>query len=324
MTEANLTHSSPFSARFLAWMHERFPFANAILMFIIYLTTAALARFTTGTGTGTGPIHLGLDDIASCLVTWSFFLLLRVFDEHKDYALDVKNHPQRVLQRGLITLNHLKIAGGLAIVMQLAWSSYRDGGAAHSLLAWGIMFGWTCLMGKEFFCGEWLERHLTLYAFSHMLVMPLIIWWLANLAVPGTSLNSLIEGMMTLAFLSGFCFEITRKTRGPEEERETVDSYSKIFGTRGSAFVVMGLLTGMFLNQLCLLRLVRPDGPVWAILLMSAAFLFGIRQLFRFVKSPSLAGREANEKAVALTMVAGYAVLNAAIVAERGISLSGV
>ena len=54
------------------------------------------------------------------------------------------------------------------------------------------------------------------------MVMPLIVWWLANMALPHTALSLPLAAMMSLAFISGFCFEITRKTKGPEEERDTI------------------------------------------------------------------------------------------------------
>lgn len=306
---------SPFATRFLAWMKERFPFANALLFFILYLTTAAVVRAVAG-----GEIALSLHDAAGCLVTWSFFLLLRIFDEHKDYAQDCQNHPQRVLQRGFITLAQLRVAGAIAIALQLGAALWLDGGIGSVTLAWLAMFGWTCLMGKEFFIPEWLGRHLTWYAISHMLVMPLIVWWLAQLAAPGAAMSPELGVLMLLAFVSGFCFEITRKTRGPEEERDSVDSYSRIFGTRGAAVVVMALVTAMVACQLWLLALLSGGFPLWAVLVLAGFLMLGLRQLARFMAAPDAAGRGKNEATVALTMLAGYVVLIAAAFVRHGVN----
>lgn len=317
MTTQSLTLSAPLSARFLAWMRERFPFANALLFFILYLTTAAVVRSTLD-----GAISLSFQDLAGALVTWSFFLVLRVFDEHKDYELDCKNHPQRVLQSGLITLKHLRVAGALAIASQILWSVYLDQGIGQVSAAWLAMFVWTCLMGKEFFVADWLNRHLTWYAVSHMLVMPLIVWWLANLAMPGTSLSPTLQVMMLLAFISGFCFEITRKTKGPEEERETVESYSRIFGTRGSAFVVMTLVIAMVLNQVWLISLMSGQLILWAMIILAAFLTLSLYQLASFMRAPTAKGREKNEAVVALTMLAGYAVVIAVAITGNGLALT--
>ena len=314
----DLTLSSPWPARFMAWVHQRFALPNALLFFILYITAAVVARSAAG-----GEIALGGLDVLACVVTWSYFLLLRVFDEHKDYELDCLNHPQRVLQSGLITLNHLKIVGGVTLVLQLGFSLARDSGFGPTMTAWALMFAWTCLMGKEFFIEEWLNKHLTWYAVSHMLVMPLTVWWLANMAVPGIELSLTLQSLMLLAFISGFCFEITRKTKGPEEERDTIESYSRIFGTQGSAAVVMLLVTAMVANQIWLINLLSPAHfPIWAGVVLIVFWLMGIKQLLAFVKSPSTAGREKNEKSVALTLLAGYAVVIGVVLSLHGVVLA--
>lgn len=313
----SLTIASPFGSRFLAWLRERFPFANALLFFILYLATAAVVRAGQA-----GHLELSLGDLIGCLVTWSFFLLLRVLDEHKDYALDCQNHPQRVLQRGLIELRHLKVVGLLAVAAQGLWSLWLDQRIGQVTLAWVALLAWTGLMAKEFFIHDWLNRHLTWYAVSHMLVMPLVVWWLANLALPGIRLSPSLLSLMALAFISGFCFEITRKTKGPEEERDSIDSYSRIFGTRSSAVLVVVLVSAMLLNQLWLIRLLVAQLPIWAPVLLLVFYVLALRQLIAFIRLPSAALRGKNEAFVALTMLAGYAVLIAVVAAEHGLSLT--
>ena len=258
-------------------------------------------------------------------MTWSLFLVIRIFDEHKDYALDVVNHPQRVLQSGLITLKHLKVLGVVAVVAQILFSFYADGfsfgGATISYL---IMLAYLCLMGAEFFCGEWLEKRLTLYAFSHMLIMPLIVYWLANLAVPNVLLSEPLIVMMVLAFISGFCFEITRKTKGIEEERDTVDSYSRIFGTKGSAYIVMLLVSMMLACQVALLFSLSV--AYIAVYLIPLILMYGVamRQVMKFIADATVKGREKNEAAVAINMLLGYCVIIIAALINNGMTGSWV
>ena len=321
-----MTHSivinDPLPRRIVAWMNERFPFANALLFFVVYLTSATVARSALEQ-----EIQFSLMDLLVCLITWSFFLVIRIFDEHKDYALDVLNHPKRVLQSGLITLNHLKLLAVISIAVQFVFSVYTDGftlGAAT--LSWLILFVYLSLMGVEFFCGEWLEKRLALYAFTHMMIMPLIVFWLANLAVPGADLTDVLTTplfvMMLLAFVSGFCFEIARKTRGPEEERDTVDSYSKIFGTKGSAYVVMALIAAMLVCQIVLLNSMQIT-HLWVYsLVLLATFALAIKQVFSFVSAPSLKAREKNEAVIAINMLIGYLVVIVAACVNNGIAWS--
>ena len=308
------------SSRIFAWMDERFPFKNALLFFILYLTSAVVARSTLD-----GEVQVSLVDVLACIVTWSLFLVIRIFDEHKDYALDVVNHPQRVLQSGLITLKHLKVLGAVAVVVQLVFSLYSDGFAfGGATISYLIMFTYLCLMGAEFFCGEWLEKRLTLYAFSHMLIMPLIVFWLANLAVPNAVLNESLMVMMLLAFISGFCFEITRKTKGIEEERDTVDSYSRIFGTKGSAYIVMLLVSMMLLSQGALLFVLDVNYIGWLLIPLILMYGVAIRQVNRFIANSTIEGREKNEAAVAVNMLIGYLVIIIAVLVNNGMTGSWV
>lgn len=321
-----MTHSivinDPLPRRIVAWMNERFPFANALLFFVVYLTSATVARSALEQ-----EIQFSLMDLLVCVITWSFFLVIRIFDEHKDYALDVLNHPKRVLQSGLITLNHLKLLAVISIAVQLVFSVYTDGftlGAAT--LSWLILFVYLSLMGVEFFCGEWLEKRLALYAFTHMMIMPLIVFWLANLAVPSANLTDALTTplfvMMLLAFVSGFCFEIARKTRGPEEERDTVDSYSRIFGTKGSAYVVMALIAAMLVCQILLLNSMQIT-HLWVYsLVLLATFALAIKQVFSFVSAPSLKAREKNEAVIAINMLIGYLVVIVAACVSNDIAWS--
>ncbi len=315
MDAVTTTHSMPLMFRILAWMDARFPHNRTILFFLLYFVSAIVARFITDESA----IQIKSSDLFGCLATWSFFLLLRIFDEHKDYEIDLINYPDRVLQRGLITLDHLKVLAVACIALQLSWVIFLDKGLGNAFYSWGLLFLFACLMTKEFFCGPWLEKHLTIYAFSHMLSMPLVIWWLANMACPGVVLDEVMLALMSLAFISGFCFEITRKTRGPEEERDSVDSYSKVFGTKGSALVVMILLISMVINQIIILLMLCEKTPYWGILVIIISLVFGLTQLIRFIISPSEKGRETNEASVALTGMVGYVTLIVITLAERGV-----
>jgi 4-hydroxybenzoate polyprenyltransferase len=318
MTASALTPQSPLRQRLAAWFGERFPPANALLFFILYLTCAVVARHLHGA------VTLSLADLVGCLVTWSWFLLLRIFDEHKDYQLDLLNHPHRILQSGLITLAHLRVIAAIAIASQILWSLWLDQwqpGAATA--AWMLAFFWTCLMGKEFFCGAWLEKRLTLYAFSHMLVMPLIVWWLMNLGVPGLPLSTSVATLMALAFISGFAFEITRKTRGVEEERPTVDSYSRIFGVRGAAVVILLLALLMLLTQLALIVQLTGTVPLWAGVILLAGLGLPLWTLSRYWQSATAKARSHNESAIALLMLIGYAVIIAVALSSAPVAVLG-
>lgn len=325
---SGLTPASPWFSRFNAWLAERFPLANGILFVVLYLTVAVLVRAVTQTG----EIPFSWFDLWGALLTWSFFLLIRIFDEHKDFDKDLLNHPQRVLQSGLIRLRDLKHVGLLAMLAQLATVLWLDAGlgldagfdgmmAGGVTAAWLALLAWLLLMGKEFFCGEWLEKRLTLYAVSHMLIMPFLVAWLAQLAQPGSGLNVAVWGVSVMALFSGFAFEITRKTWGPEEERDTIDSYARIFGIPLAITVISLLLLAMVAAQALLVALLVAAPLVqlaaWGVIALVALASLWALQSFR--RSPSAATRKRNEAAVGLATLLGYLVVTLAVMLSRGV-----
>ncbi len=299
-----------------AWAEERFPLAHGALFLVLYVAAVLYGRFSTGDG----PLTLGLEDAWGFLATWSFFLMLRVFDEHKDYALDCRNHPERVLQRGLVTLGHLKGVGALAIVFQLGVSLWLDWGLGPIAWRWLLVMGWTLLMAREFFCGEWLKRRLLLYAASHMAVMPMALLWMASMGAVGRPLHQSSALVALLSFLLGAAVELTRKTWAPVEERETVDSYNRVFGARRAPLVVMGfLVAAAAVEAVVLRRIVGAQGPTWQAAVLVAASL-PVLSLYVFRRCPSASGRRRNEATVALFVFTAYGLLAAALVVKRGLA----
>lgn len=334
-----LSMQSPLIRRFYAWVQERFPLANALLFFALYaaalvsgqvLSGLALSRSTHYKMSGPlpalsmqEPIKLTLTFALGFLGAWGYFLLLRVYDEHKDYALDVKNYPDRVLQSGLITLNHLKVAGVLAALVQLGVTLWLGQGAGPALWCWLVVMGWSALMAKEFFIGEWLEKRLVLYALSHMIVMPMALVWMAHLGAGGQWLQPEIGWLAGASFFSGAAFEVTRKTRAPEEERDTVDSYARVLGLKPACLTILTFLACSVGCQLMLLGAALPQGPglVWSIA-CALPLTLPIFQLVKFMREPLLKHRKANEASVALAMLSGYIILIAAMITTHHATLS--
>ena len=305
----NLTLKSPWILRFLGWMKERFPIENGILFFVLYLTAVALGRtFATETES-----LFKMTDIFGCIASWTFFLLLRIYDEHKDYEIDCQNYPERVLQKGLITLKDLKIIGFLCITYQLIYCLYLDRGIGPVTLTWVCITAYSFLMTVEFFIGEWLSKRLVLYALSHMIIMPMIIFWLVSMGIGKSPFIYEINLFSILAFFSGFSFEITRKTRAPEEERDTVDSYSKIMGIKGCVSIIISLLVGIgFLGKMLVNASTKQ--PFQGVYLFYICLIVSIGHLLYFTIKPSLKGRERNEALVGTGMLSVYATLIWALV----------
>jgi 4-hydroxybenzoate polyprenyltransferase len=221
---------------FLAYLNERFPpIANVLLILTYYSSNQFLAIVLTRPGQA---MHYDRWSFFGMLMLVSFFFHIRVFDEHKDYEEDCRHYPHRVLQSGRITLRHLKIAVAIAIAIQLIAVLARG---PQAFTAWAIAFAFTLLMLREFFAAAFLKRHFVLYATSHMLIMPLLSLLVFSFATERWPWEA-PRWFWVYAFVGFFVtfnWEVSRKIRAPEEEREGVDSYTKIFGTFGAAYAVL-------------------------------------------------------------------------------------
>lgn len=233
-----LTRQSPFPRRLKAYLAERFPvLGHGVLILAYYSSNQFLARALTEPGR---PMHYDGTTLLGAVTLFCFFFHLRVFDEHKDYAEDLVHYPHRVLQSGVVTLRDLKILGSVAIALELALSAFRGPGTGA---AWLAAFGFSVLMLKEFFVRDWLQRHFLVYAVSHLLVMPLLALLVFSFATgrgpweapPWFWLYAWVGFFVT------FNWEVSRKIRAPEDEIEGVETYTRIFGTYGAAYLVLAI-----------------------------------------------------------------------------------
>jgi len=147
----------------------------------------------------------------------------------------------------------------------------------------------------------------------------MMLLWLTQLAIGALPLPPAIGWIALLAFLNGAMFELTRKTRGPEEEREGVDSYTSVWGTSGAPLVIMIFAAVSLAVQLWfLLDVVRASALVWTPALIAVFILF-FYSLQTFRRAPSLNARKRNEAITALFILLGYLLLGGSVIAQRGI-----
>ena len=313
-SSSSLTLEAPLARRLLAWANERFPPANAVLILVIYAAAVLCGRALVTAG----PLTVSATDLAGFFGIWAYFLMLRVFDEHKDFARDAANHPGRVLQRGLVTLDHLKVVGVVAVLVQVAATLVAADGAGPALGWWALTLAWSLLMLKEFFVGEWLEQRLLLYAFSHLLSMPLAFLWLAQI---GAGERGLPAGVAWLALAGGLvaaAIEVGRKLKAPEDERRGVDSYTKVLGINRAAALTAALAGGAAVA--CGLALAAADelspAAVAGLAVASSPAAFAG---LRFARRPTAAHAEQAEAGAAIAVLLVMLGLALALAVGRGI-----
>ncbi|MGI9262082.1 MAG: UbiA family prenyltransferase [Woeseiaceae bacterium] len=229
--------------RLWQYQKERFPLVAHGSMVIVFCVSVMLFAALQG-GEFPGLIRV----LAASVSTLIMFFLLRVADEFKDFEIDSNYRPHRAVPRGLVSLRELGWLAGSGAVLQFLIALTIDVGLLPILI---IVWAYIALMTHEFFVGEWLVRTPSAYLLSHMLVMPLIAFYvLAFDWLPGG--NRLPDGLawlLLLSFGAGLVLEIGRKVKAPETERDGVETYSALWGA-GKALAVWGaacaLATGAF------------------------------------------------------------------------------
>jgi 4-hydroxybenzoate polyprenyltransferase len=313
---AALSRQDPFLRRLSAYLAERFPvLGHGLLIAAYYSSNQFLARALTDPGR---PMHYDLTSVLGAVTLFCFFFHLRVFDEHKDYAEDVIHHPDRVLQRGLITLRDLKILGAIALAIEITLAAVRG---LPALAAWGIAFAFSFLMLKEFFVRDWLKRHFLVYATSHMLLMPLLALMVFSFATgrwpweaPGWYFVYSWVG-----FFVTFNWEVSRKIRAPEDEREGVETYTRIFGTYGAAYIVLAIR--VIDTALVILVGHHLGLPRWFDVALVVLFLLTLVGFFQFRFRTSRATAKRMETYAGMYIIAFDLILAAAIGSLYGVRL---
>jgi 4-hydroxybenzoate polyprenyltransferase len=283
---------------------------------LILLVTGVAVLFGRALTHG-GALTVKASDLGAFAAAWAYFLLLRVFDEHKDFERDLHNHPHRVLQSGQIELVHLKFLGAVSVAVQALVSILVDGGAGRATVLWLVLMVWSLLMLKEFFL-EWPPERFLLYAFMHMISMPLCFLWVAQI---GAGDNVLAPGTRWLVVLGGLIaatIEVARKFKSPEDERPTIDSYTGQLGVRGASYALVGLLLAAAGVGAALLAAATDAGaPVYAGFL--AAVVPGLAGAGRFARDPSATNAKQVEALAGVTVVLLLVLLIAALLGARSI-----
>lgn len=233
-----LTVDSPFSQRLKAYLNERFPLHSHVSMVIIYfLANQFLAQVLGDPG---APLRIGWFTPVGMVFLFCIFFHLRVFDEHKDYELDIAHYPDRVLSKGFITLRHLKILGGIAISTEIL-CALLNGWSTVVAVAATVAFSWVML--REFFVPRWLRAHFILYSIAHMLIMPLLTATIFSFTMhrPFWEAPWLFWAYAAADFFAFSNWEISRKIRLPEDEIAGVDSYSGHLGAFTAGYIALSL-----------------------------------------------------------------------------------
>ena len=300
-----------------AWADERFPIvATALLLAVVYLSAVLYGRALTHDGA----LELSAADLGGLLAAWSFFLMMRVLDEHKDYERDCVLHPDRVLQRGLVTLRQLRVLGFAAVAIQAIVSLSMDGGIGPVTTWWLITIAWVALTAREFFLGSWLSGRLVLYTAVHLPIWSLAVLWMAQTGARPEWLPLAAIWVALLGFILTSTVDLARKSAPSELEPTGSSSYADVLGARGVALALGATLSAGSAIVAIALRAAGEGSVVadvvLALLLVPAGVAFA-----SYARNPldERANRRLRRSA-RLVLLAQLGVLSATLCAGRGIA----
>jgi 4-hydroxybenzoate polyprenyltransferase len=179
----------------VAWGRERYPLSIVAVLLPAYLLVVALAGARP-----TWQVAVGFAGV------WAFFLLVRVVDEHKDFARDLAGHPDRVLQRGDVTLDQLKVVGAAAVLVQVVVVL-----ATGTWLWWALTMAWALPAAFDFFLGARITGRPVLYLVAHLPLSGLVCVWMAQIGAAGRALPGTVAVVAAAGMVLAAAVDLVRR-----------------------------------------------------------------------------------------------------------------
>lgn len=174
----------------------------------------------------------------------TYFLLLRLLDEQKDFQHDSLYYPDRPVQTGLISSKELGVLIFFICITTLAVNTVL---IPLSISGWLWLTGsYIWLMRQEFFIKDWLRPRLILYTLTHQVSVIILLTYLIRLNSQDRW-DMFTVAILLINWLIIFLIELGRKIRSTiEEPTGARDTYSSYLG-RTPAVVLWLLMAGVLI-----------------------------------------------------------------------------
>jgi 4-hydroxybenzoate polyprenyltransferase len=293
-----------WASRFWTYQRERFPLATHGLVVLVLaaggIGFSLLARGETWSAAALRPALVAFG------VALGAFFQLRVADEYKDFADDLRFRPYRPVPRGLVALH------------ELAYLALAAGGVQIALTVWlrlsllwflGAIWLYMALMRWEFFVHDWLRAHPIPYLLSHMVITPLIVLFITacDWHIAGSGWPPALGWFLAAAYANGVVFEIGRKVRAPEDEETGVETYTMLWGPRTAAAVWSAAVIGAGIcAAVALWRVAAPRVALLAVGFLVVLAAVALATAIQFARSPVRRRAKRIERFSALWMLLLY------------------
>lgn len=298
--------------RWWTYQKERFPvMAHGPLVIVFCLAVMLFSSLQRGEE------WPEMTRIAGAVIsTLILFFQLRVADEFKDFEIDSRYRPHRAVPRGLVSLRELARLAFAGAGVQFVIAVYIDIGLVPILIGVWAYIG---LMTREFFVSAWLLRNPVVYLLSHMLVMPLIAFYISSFdwLCDCRDVPHGMAWLLLLSFCCGLVLELGRKIKLPAGERTGVETYSGLWGGRRAVILWSASVALSVFAYAMAATHIGPDGLFLVPGAIAIAAAFGSAVVFPGTRPGSSAGErnllEPTSGLVALLLYFGLGPLQALI-----------
>ncbi len=274
-------NEAPFLKRFYIYQKERFPFlVHGLLVLAFSFSAVSYSRICRG---AEGFIPLQTFAVGA-IIAITLFLLVRIFDEHKDAEDDALYRKELPVPRGLISLKELMILGILIGILQIALILIFF---PEMIWIYLVVIAYLSLMGKEFFIPEWLKKHQFWYITSHMFIIPLVDVYASGLdwILGDVSPTKGLLFFFAVSYMNGIVLELGRKIKTPEKESEGVLTYTSMLGPKKAIYLWLAVLFVTLV--LSILASQYAGYGEMALVILGSIFILCSLPAFSFLKKPN-------------------------------------
>ena len=235
ISSRSLVQKTNIVVRVIHYLQERFPFTEGPLALSLTFAVPYIFLSQYFFEHLKSPSHL----IVGTLTTVGFGLLMRVYDDLKDYEVDKVLFSERALPSGKVKISDLRIMVVCSWILLFVLNF-----AVQDRLTIYVFLGcsaYIALLSKWLFLESWIRPSLPLAFITHnpiVIAIQIYAWsfWYHEGESPGILLIFFIAQALPLS-----AWELGRKIRCPEDENNYT-TYSKLFGWQPPAFAVTFLL----------------------------------------------------------------------------------
>lgn len=285
--------------RLWIYQKERFPLGQTGLL-VGFFTAATLSVSSQLAGRPLPALWTFIAIWASVLI---IFFQMRACDEYKDLETDRKYRPERPIPRGLVSLKTIIVIALLASLVAIASTAAVS---TQLLLPLALVWVWLFVMTKEFWVAEWLISKPFLYLVSHMAIMPIIDLYIsaAEWMEFGVHPPYGLWIFLALSFLNGCVLEFGRKIWAPENERDGVETYSRLLGPVRAVWIWTGFCA---VAGVCLIVVANIlQAALWVGIPAILTLLYIIITAQKFASAPTPALQKRIENLAGLWVVMCY------------------